>query len=588
MRLIEVNVHNFRSLHDERFSLLDYSLLVGGNNAGKSAVVDAIRCFYEKDGYKFKKDRDACWIPPADASESWIELTYQLTKDEWGSLPDYCKLPNEQLKVKKYFLTDKKNPAGDKMQDSVYAFKSDGSLNDEPFHGAKSVQLGKFGKLVYIPAVSTVDDHAKLSGPSALRDLLNDVLEDVIAKSTAFSQFEKNFAAFSSAIKTDKGASGRSIEGLESELNARIKPWGAEFHLKISQPTSASIVKNLIEQEFADSNHGETQSISQYGSGFQRQFIFAIIDVAAQYTTAKVAKKKEFSPEYTFILFEEPEAFLHPPQQESLSHGLQKLAERPDTQVLCSTHSPHFVSKNANELRGLIKLNKPDGLTKIKQVDEETWNHVVETNQVLNDIAQKYPALKARLSADDYLPEMEAIKYFLWLDPERSGLFFAKHILLVEGPSERVLIARLIGDGKLKYTEGDVTVVDTMGKYNTHRFMNLMTAFGICHSVIVDSDKDLNEHKELNNLIRDSASDLTRNITFIDGELEDALGITKLPKEQAHRKPQHIIMQYEKSEIPTDKLDAFCVLVNDCLEDKRGLSDKTKPEPKEGSVAIPF
>lgn len=566
MRLTEVSVHNFRSLHDETFSLLGYSLLVGGNNAGKSAVVDAIRCFYEKDGYKFKKDRDLCWIPSKDMNESWIELTYQLTQDEWDSLPEYCRLPNEKLKVRKYFLTDKKNTAGEKMQEFVYAFKSDGTLNDEPFHGAKSVQLGKFGKLVYIPAVSTVDDHTKLSGPSALRDLLNDVLEDVIAKSSAYSQFEKNFSEFSSAIKTDKGASGRSVEGLESELNARIKPWGAEFRLKISQPTPTSIVKNLVEQEFVDSNHGEPQSVSQYGSGFQRQFIFAIIDVAAQYISTKTTKKKEFSPEYTFILFEEPEAFLHPPQQESLSHGLQKLAERPDTQVLCSTHSPHFVSKNANGLRGLIKLNKNEGITTIKQISEESWKQVVETNQVLSDIAAKYPKLNARMSEDDCLPEMEAIKYFLWLDPERCGLFFAKHVLLVEGPSERVLISRLIGDTRLEFGEGDVTVVDTMGKYNTHRFMNLLTAFGICHSVIVDSDNDANEHKDLNDLIRNSASTYTRRVSFIDGELEDILGITKLPKEQAHRKPQHIILQYEKNLIASDKIDALCTTINDCLK----------------------
>ncbi|MEQ1499811.1 MAG: AAA family ATPase [Parcubacteria group bacterium] len=566
MKLIEVSLHNFRSIHDENFSLLDYSLLVGGNNAGKSAVVDAIRCFYEKDGYKFNKDRDVCWIAPTDASESWIDLTYQLTKDEWDNLPDYSKLNDNKLKVRKYFLTDKKNTSGDEMKGSVYAFKTDDTINGDPFHGAKTVGKGKFGKLVYIPAVSTVDDHAKLSGPSALRDLLNDVLEDVIAKSSAFTEFEKNFSTFSNSIKTDKGSSGRSIEGLESELNARIKPWGATFHLKINQPNSTTIVKNLIEQEFVDSNHGEPQAVTQYGSGFQRQFIFAIIDVAAQYTSTKVAKKKEFSPEYTLILFEEPEAFLHPPQQESLSHGLQKLAARIDTQVLCSTHSPHFVSKNAHELKGLIKINKIEGVTKIKQIDDETWTKVVETNQVLNDIAKSFPKLKTKLSSDDYLPEMEAIKYFLWLDPERSGLFFANHVLLVEGPTERVLISRLIGDGKLNCVEGDVTIVDTMGKYNTHRFMNLLSAFGIGHSVLVDSDKNADEHKDLNELIRNTKSDLTRSIVFIDGELEDALGVTKLPKAQSHRKPQHIMMLYEKDGIDKTKIVSFSEIINECIK----------------------
>ncbi len=563
MRLHTVSIHNFRTLHDQNFSLLNYSLLVGGNNAGKSAVIDAIRCFYEKDGYKFSKDRDFCWIPSQD-KESWIDLAFELTKDEWDSLPEYCQLDENLLKVRKYFLTEQKNSTGDKMQGSVYAFNKSGELNSEPFYGAKSVQLGKFGKLVYIPAVSTVDDHAKLSGPSALRDLLNDVLEDVIASSDAFKKFETGFSEFSAAIKADKGESGRSISGLEEQLNERIEPWGAKFGLKISQPTSAAIVKNLIEQEFTDVNHGEIQSVSQYGSGFQRQFIFAVIDVAAQYTRIKVSKKKEFSPEYTLILFEEPEAFLHPPQQESLAHGLQKLSERADTQVLCSTHSPHFVSKNAQELRGLIKLNKPDGLTVIKQIDGEIWERIVESNQALNDFATTYPKLNAKLSADDHLEEMEAVKYFLWLDPERSGLFFAKHVLLVEGPTERSLISRLISAEKLDLTEGDVTVVDTIGKYNTHRFMALLNAFGISYSVVVDDDNDDDEHQELNQLIRATAStDYTRSITFIPGELEEMLGI---PKTSAHRKPQHVLMMYEKNKIDAQKLEVFCKLLNSALK----------------------
>jgi len=38
--------------------LMDYSLIVGPNNAGKSTIIDAIRVFYEKDGYKYKWDRD--------------------------------------------------------------------------------------------------------------------------------------------------------------------------------------------------------------------------------------------------------------------------------------------------------------------------------------------------------------------------------------------------------------------------------------------------------------------------------------------------------------------------------------------------
>ena len=49
MRIQHIVLHNFRSIVDEEFFLTPYSLLIGGNNAGKSTIVDAIRAFYEKD-----------------------------------------------------------------------------------------------------------------------------------------------------------------------------------------------------------------------------------------------------------------------------------------------------------------------------------------------------------------------------------------------------------------------------------------------------------------------------------------------------------------------------------------------------------
>ena len=62
MKLKHITIHNFRSIHDATLNLFDYNLLVGPNNAGKSTVIDAIRVFYEKDGFKYKSDRDFPFI----------------------------------------------------------------------------------------------------------------------------------------------------------------------------------------------------------------------------------------------------------------------------------------------------------------------------------------------------------------------------------------------------------------------------------------------------------------------------------------------------------------------------------------------
>ena len=178
MQATKVTIHNFRSIHHSEYRLDDYSLLIGANNAGKSTLVNAIRAFYEKDGFKYDKKKDYPFdLQDDDERESWIDIEFSLTQDEYDNLSEDYRLPNNTLKVRRYFETsefkthDKKDASG-----QIFGFRPDGSLKDEPFYGAKNVQSGKFGTLVYIPAISKVDDHTKLSGPSVLRDLITSIL----------------------------------------------------------------------------------------------------------------------------------------------------------------------------------------------------------------------------------------------------------------------------------------------------------------------------------------------------------------------------------------------------------------------------
>ena len=87
--------------------------------------------------------------------------------------------------------------------------------------------------------------------------------------------------------------------------------------------------------------------------------------------------------------------------------------------------------------------------------------------------------MEKRLHQDDAKPEMEAVKHFLSLNPDRSSLFFANHVLLVEGPTEVALVNRLVGDGKIKNADCGLYVLDCLGKYNIHRFMNLLGHLGV-------------------------------------------------------------------------------------------------------------
>lgn len=564
MRLRAIQVHNFRGLLDGKCELHDYGLLVGANNAGKSTLIDAIRAFYEKGGFKFDKSRDFPFQGATD-SESWIELEFELSDEECESLSTDYRTPTKRLRVRKKFQTkDTLLESKTSAEGYIFAYLPNGDLSKDSFYGAKNVQSGKFGDLVFIPAVSKVDEHAKLSGPSALRDLLTNVLEDVVESSEAFSQFTSNFEHFAAKIKDDKTTDGRSLAGLEGELNMLLRSWGTSFHLRLNPLRTSDIIKSLLAHEFVDQEHGKAQSAEQYGSGFQRHFIYSLIDIASRYVGKKSTKKaRDFSPVLTLILFEEPEAFLHPPQQDIMFRGLRHLTEKTDRQVICSTHSSHFVSKQADVIPAIVRLCRHKATINVFQVTQEQWAEIASANQEINDIADNWPKMKMRLDEDDSAFEMEAVKHCLWLNPDRCGMFFANHVLVVEGPTEYALVNRLMGDDRIRCPERGVYVLDALGKYNIHRFVNLLCALGISHSVIYDDDNNEAEHKEINALIQAACrGPLTQGCLAINDELEALLGV---PKTAPHRKPQHIMFLYEAGKIDERHLNDFCLLVNKCL-----------------------
>lgn len=573
MKLKVVQIHNFRGILDQELELKSYSLLVGPNNAGKSTVIDAIRAFYEKDNLKFKKDNDFPFVATTD-QESWIELVFILIDLEHESLAEDYKTAEKQLRVRKYFQTSSKTHDGKTATGLIFGYRSDGTLSTEPFYGAKNVQSGKFGDLVYVPAISKVDEHAKLSGPSALRDLLTGIMSDVVEAGQAYPEFAASVQKFSASIRDEKTADDRSLAGFETELNALLGPWDSKFMLKFPPPSATEIIRSMLGWDLVDLFHGRPQGIDYYGSGFQRHFIYSLIQLGSRYVGKKATKKtKDFTPTLNLMLFEEPEAFLHPPQQEILARSLMSLSSSEHWQVVCASHSPHFVSKNAADIPAVVRLRRGATAVEKYQVNDAAWSEIVDANFEINSIAHKYPKLAAKLGADDTKPDMEAVKCFLWLNPDRCSLFFANHVLLVEGPTEVGLINRLVGDGKIKNADCGFYALDCLGKFNIHRFMNLLSRLGVSHAVIHDDDGDQGHHMEVNQLIEDSKhSSLTLCVKRIPDKLETMLGVPDAGS--PHRKPQHVLYLYETGQIDAVKIQTFCTLVEECLPGK-----KTGPKP---------
>ena len=542
MKIKTVQVHNFRSLVDVTYHMSDYSLLVGANNSGKTNVIDALRVFYDKD-IKFNAQADNPKIGDSD-DECWIEIEYVLTDEEYQTLKDEYKIGDNHLKVRKCL----------KGKKGIFAYTLNGSLASEQFYGAKNVQQGKLGDIIYIPAVSRLDEHMKTSGPSALRNIINGIIGKLIESSQIFQDSIQAFSEHMGKFQGERTEDGFSLEGLADDINGRIDEWGTEFRLNIKPFSGAEIVKNLVSFDVYDSQVDDTLPAINYGQGFQRHLIYTLLTLVPEYSSgSKSSTKKEFKPDLTLILFEEPEAFLHPTQQDVLCRSLQKIGAREGSQVLISTHSTNFVSNNSNDLCAIIHLRREQGKTIVGQLSEGKLKQIFEDNQEINDL------LGIACTDDSRNLDMETVKYFLWLNPFRCGLFFAGRVLLVEGPTEVVFINYLIARGVIKLPKGGLFILDCFGKYNIHRFMNLLDGLKIKHSIMYDADKG-EKNKKLANFIRQNQNEHTLKIDVMDPDIEGFLGICKADK--PHQKPQHLMFQYHQEAIASDKLDKFIEIVN--------------------------
>ncbi|QOD09944.1 ATP-dependent nuclease [Rathayibacter toxicus] len=526
MRAIEVKIHNFRSIHDATIRLGPLSLIAGANNAGKSNVIDAIRLFYGD--LKWDDDRDLPKVVSGD-TEAWVEVEFQPTEDELAQLKDDYRSVDGTFRVRNYVRPSQGENGKDRV--GYYAYEHD-ALSENLFYGAKNVGSGKVGHVVYIPAVSRIDDNTKLTGPSALRELVAEVLNKVVADSPAYQKLTEAFVAFEGSIKMQTSADGNSLESLEKEVTDEITSWDASFSLAVQSIQPGEIIKSLIKPQLIDKTHGREIDQARFGAGFQRHLIYTLIKISAEHANPakkSSADKKEFTPQFSWILFEEPEAFLHPSREEVLHDSLLKLVKDGTTQVLLTTHSSRFVSRSMDNLTRLIRLRRDSGATTSHQLSQADLDKLFSDALVADDnIIRSDTGLK-----DSNQPAlMASLKTEFWMEAARATAFFCQRVILVEGPSEVAIYRYLITRGHWEPPISGLAVIDCMGKRNIHRFVALLGAFGIDHSVLYDGDRGNSSDAEVTQSINGAKTGFTKKVIRLEHDLEAELGIAQIPREQ--------------------------------------------------------
>ncbi len=409
-------IKNFRSI--ESISLYfqkGVNVMLGENNSGKSAVLDALRiCLSYGSSWRdisidysdFHVDRGTCDPPPCEIG---FDLHFTITNtDETGWFHDLYAITeqgHEDLQLHFRFQIEELN-GNSKIRRRYWGGSNEGQRPDpevldlfyyvylEPLRDAiqhlKPIRGSKLGQL-FLNIVTDPDQRKTLSGKvrSALND--NEQWKTVVGDGKG---------------KINTHLFETSIRGKEQNVDLEFLPF--EFkriveNLQVKMPVFSSQVLG------GDETKQKYFDLYQNGLGYNNLIYTATI-------LGHLKQKAEVDPtSYMALLIEEPEAHLHPQLQNIFFKYLHTLNQE-HFQVFISSHSPTITAKA--DLDSLIVLQHQAG--KVSAL----------------------PVLRSPLSADNkrYLHK--------FLDVTKSQLFFANGVLLVEGISEALLLpifSRMMG-----------------------------------------------------------------------------------------------------------------------------------------------
>ena len=407
MFLKKFKIKNYRCIKD---ATIDFNkgvnILIGENNSGKTAVLDALRVCLS-----YGKQQRDIWVssnnfhldkndPEAETDDIEFHLFFEIEDEvEAGIYNDFLSVgedDTQELQIHfRYYIQEHNGikkvrysawggdnegqPITPNVLELIYFIHLD-ALRDAVQH-LRPVRGNRLGEL-YSKLVTDEQKQGTLSGK--VRNVLD-------------SDGEWNTLIEQGKEKVNEHLKETTISGKEQNVEIDFLPF--EFrrivdNLRIQTPVyNEDILENEEKQKYFE--------LYQNGLGYNNLIYIATV-------LGDLKRQKELEKEaYIALLIEEPEAHLHPQLQNIFFNYLNKLNEI-GFQIFVSSHSPTITAKA--DLDSLIVLQE--------QENQITSLSIKRSN--LDDINRKY------------------LEKFL--DVTKCQLFFANGVILVEGISEALLL----------------------------------------------------------------------------------------------------------------------------------------------------
>lgn len=443
MYLSALKIENFRQFGAASHALnIQFSegvtALVGENDAGKTAVIDAIRYVLQtrdaeylrlqiedfhiaNDGTQADAITLRCTLEGFSPVELGAFAEYVTYKDGVGRLYVHWSArrivaSSSTRKWVDISVRSGENGEGPSLDVGVRQLLATAYL--KPLRDAeREMSPGRNSRLSQVLSSFPNIDTGNVFDPSALPTALADAEALSIAGMGDYLRHLVNsHGAIVSAQKEINDTYLRPLSLASQPLTSRIG-----FGEAGTDPAKLKQILERLELGLLDHRTGEARGI--YGLG-SNNVLFMACELLL------LGKEPDGLP---LLLIEEPEAHLHPQRQLQLMEFLEAAA-KPTTglrrvQIILSTHSPNLSSKIP--LQNLILMQRQQAYSLAKE--------------------------KTCLAPDDYR--------FLsrFLDVTKAGLFFAKGLLIVEGDSETILLPSLARRLGWDLTKHGVSIINVGG-----------------------------------------------------------------------------------------------------------------------------
>ena len=561
MILRSVRVKNFRSIKDEVLICDDLTALVGVNGSGKSSFLHAIELFQnkslrvdEEDYYDRNTTEDiVIAVTFKDLSESAKNLFVKYIQNNelmvemvitWSGdnsvrkfhgltlqNPDFVKITRADRSgdAKEAYNTLKKNKdykhfpnwsSWPKIKEYLREWEAKNPnkckriRDDGQFFGFNEVAqgyLGRFVRFLYIPSVRDAADDAQEGRSSVLTKLMDLVIRKSLAEREDIKKLREDTKKRYAEVMDTSNL--EELEDLEEKMTKTLQNFVSDAKISLTwrfqdpEIKLPDAVANMVEDDYQT-------TVARTGHGLQRAFIMTMLQhlsIAQADSTKEETPSSEESPTLVLVI-EEPELYQHPSRQRHLAEVFLSLAKGTipgvsgKTQIIYSTHSPHFVGiDRINQIRLLRKIkagNKKPKITKIFSTD---------LNEVATELSRVWQ--QSRFTADTLTPRLQRI-----MTPWMNEGFFSDVVVLVEGEDDRAAIMGTAESLGYRLESMGISVIPCFGKTNLDKPTIIFRKFNIPVYAIWDGDKGKRDAVALENhrllsLMNQDREDWPSNIT---------------------------------------------------------------------------